>query len=232
MYTSILELVNIPLHDFLFAAHDVESHGAGSGGGMDQVAEWMQWRPDWEKESYTEHRDLVLMPVFALVFLSVRYLLDSFIFQVCFAFLFLLYVMQYLLRVPANIMTESFWWIWQCDRNLGHRFFLYNCLHKVLNRLCTYLQSMSGADKISLACCSLNGIAIEFFDLAMSLAWRFLCNFVDMFTKCNSVFQHFVIVSCLCNLPHIWKEPHNSLVRSMHCNAPPLAYASYWHNDP
>jgi hypothetical protein len=48
---------------------------------MDQVAEWMQWRPDWEKESYTEHRDLVLMPVFALVFLSVRYLLDSFIFQ-------------------------------------------------------------------------------------------------------------------------------------------------------
>jgi len=57
---------------------------------MDQVAEWMQWRPDWEKESYTEHRDLVLMPVFALIFLSVRYLLDSFIFQVYFAFLFLL----------------------------------------------------------------------------------------------------------------------------------------------
>ncbi len=105
------------------------------------------------------------------------------------------------------------------------RFFWYNCLHKVLNRLCTYLQSMSGADKISLACCSLNGIAIEFFYLAISLAWRFLCNFVDMFTKCNSVFQHFVIVSCLCNLPHIWKEPHNSLVSSMHCNAPPLAYA-------
>jgi hypothetical protein len=142
------------------------------------------------------------------------------------------YVMQCHLRVPANIMTESSWWIWQCDRNLGHRFFLYNCLHKVLNRLCTYLQSISGADKISLACCSLNGIAIEFFDLAMSLAWRFLCNFVDMSTKCNSVFQHFVIVSCLCNLPHIWKEPHNSLVSSMHCNAPPLAYASYWHNDP
>ncbi len=122
MYTSILELVNIPLHDFLFAAHDVESHGAGSGGGMDQVAEWMQWRPDWEKESYTEHRDLVLMPVFALVFLSVRFLLDSFIFQVCFAFLFLSYVMQCLLRVPANIMTESSWWIWQCDRNLGQIF--------------------------------------------------------------------------------------------------------------
>lgn len=35
-------------------------------------------RPDWEKESYPEAKDLVLIPLFAVLFPTVRYLFDSF----------------------------------------------------------------------------------------------------------------------------------------------------------
>jgi hypothetical protein len=48
---------------------------------MDLVVKWLQWQPDWEKESYPEINDLVLMPIFAIIFPLVRYLLDSFMFE-------------------------------------------------------------------------------------------------------------------------------------------------------
>jgi hypothetical protein len=66
----------------IFLPHDAESQRVGSGG-IDLVVKWLQWQPDWEKESYPEINDLVLMPIFAIIFPLVRYLLDSFIFEVC-----------------------------------------------------------------------------------------------------------------------------------------------------
>lgn len=43
---------------------------------------WPSW-PDWEEESDPQLKDLVLVPVFALVFPTVRYLLDKYILEVC-----------------------------------------------------------------------------------------------------------------------------------------------------
>ncbi|KAH9530537.1 hypothetical protein CY35_20G009500 [Sphagnum magellanicum] len=57
-----------------------ESQRVGSGG-MDLVVKWLLWQPDWEKESYPEINDLILMPIFAIIFPLVRYLLDSFMFE-------------------------------------------------------------------------------------------------------------------------------------------------------
>jgi hypothetical protein len=50
---------------------------------MEWVVKWWQWQPDWEKESYPKIDDLVLMPIFAIIFPLMRYVLDSFIFEVC-----------------------------------------------------------------------------------------------------------------------------------------------------
>lgn len=50
------------------------------------VAGWLAkgdlW-PDWEQESYPEFRDLALIPVFAVLFPTVRFFLDKFVFEVC-----------------------------------------------------------------------------------------------------------------------------------------------------
>lgn len=41
----------------------------------------LMW-PDWEKESYPEVRDLVLIPLFAIFFPTLRFFLDKFVFEV------------------------------------------------------------------------------------------------------------------------------------------------------
>lgn len=53
------------------------------------MAQHQGWRaagltvwPDWEKESYPEAKDLALMPLFALLFPTVRYFLDNCILEV------------------------------------------------------------------------------------------------------------------------------------------------------
>lgn len=38
--------------------------------------------PDWERESYPDVKDLVMIPLFAVVFPTIRYFFDSFIFEV------------------------------------------------------------------------------------------------------------------------------------------------------
>ena len=53
------------------------------------MAQHQGWRaagltvwPDWEKESYPEAKDLALMPLFALLFPTVRFFLDNYILEV------------------------------------------------------------------------------------------------------------------------------------------------------
>lgn len=62
---------------------------------------------DWEQESYPELRDFAVLPFFALLFPSVRFFLDRFLFEVQFNAEFIL-----------GIWFYSF--VWQLDR-LTHK---------------------------------------------------------------------------------------------------------------
>ncbi|KAL2649710.1 hypothetical protein R1flu_017838 [Riccia fluitans] len=60
--------------------------GGSSSSSMDvleaSIARWRkgEW-PDWEAESYPETRDLLMIPVFAVFFFTVRYILDTSVFE-------------------------------------------------------------------------------------------------------------------------------------------------------
>lgn len=42
-----------------------------------------EWRwPNWETESYPEAKDLMMIPAFSVFFFTIRYVLDTFVFEV------------------------------------------------------------------------------------------------------------------------------------------------------
>jgi hypothetical protein len=42
--------------------------------------------PNWDEETYPEIQDLVLLPLFAILFPTLRFFLDKFVFEVCYVF--------------------------------------------------------------------------------------------------------------------------------------------------
>jgi hypothetical protein len=53
---------------------------ANKGGG-----DFFSW-PNWDEESYPDIQDLVLIPLFAILFLTLRFFLDKFVFEVRYVF--------------------------------------------------------------------------------------------------------------------------------------------------